>query len=107
MILTTRRAMERAAFTDTSSTSERQAPGLQPGAFRCSVQQHKGHQMIAGVVIDNWKLSIFKKHLDDAGFTYTEHPDLTPDTMLMKVTTKSVAALQPTIQAAQLACRNS
>ncbi len=27
----------------------------------------------AAVVIDAWKLSIFKNILDDAGFEYTEH----------------------------------
>lgn len=63
--------------------------------------------MIAGVAIDKWKLSIFKKHLDEAGFKYTEHPGVTKDTLLLKVETVSAGALQPTIEKAQLACRRS
>ena len=35
--------------------------------------------MNAGIAIDAWKLTIFKKHLDDAGYEYTEHPGLTPN----------------------------
>jgi hypothetical protein len=63
--------------------------------------------MIAGVVIDDWKLHIFKQHLDKAGFNYTKHLGLTPGTLILKVTTVSAAALQPTIEAAQRACAKS
>ena len=55
----------------------------------------------AGVVIDDWKLSIFKRHLDAAGFTYTQHPGLTKDTLLLKVKTEWISTLQPVIEAAQ------
>ena len=64
-------------------------------------------QMIAGVVIDSWKLKIFKKHLEEAGYSYTEHRGLTSGTMLLKVTARSAHQLQPIIDAAQLACKNS
>lgn len=63
--------------------------------------------MIAGVAIDKWKLKIFEKHLKDAGFSWTRHPGLTADTLLLKVPCESAAALQPTIEAAQLACARS
>jgi hypothetical protein len=46
--------------------------------------------MIAGVVIDDWKLPIFKRHLDAAGFTYTQHPGVTKDTITLKVLTEWV-----------------
>lgn len=62
---------------------------------------------IAGVAIDNWKLPIFKRHLDTGGFEYTEHPGLTADAMILKVKTETVAKLQPVIEAAQKECRLS
>jgi hypothetical protein len=58
----------------------------------------------AGIAIDNWKLPIFKRHLDAAGFEYTEHKGLTPTTMLLKVKTPSAFKLQPFVEAAQLEC---
>lgn len=61
----------------------------------------------AGVAIDNWKLPIFKKHLDGAGYEYTEHPGLTADTMLLKVKCKFVSKLQTVIEAAQKECQSS
>lgn len=27
-----------------------------------------------GILVDNWKLDIFKRHLDAGGFKYTTHP---------------------------------
>ena len=62
---------------------------------------------IAGIAIDNWKLPIFRRHLDDGGFSYTEHPGLTPDAMILKVKTPTVAILQPVVEAAQKECRNA
>lgn len=59
----------------------------------------------AGIAIDKWKLPIFKRHLDDAGYSYTEHPGLTADTLLLKVKTEFVAPLQKVVEAAQQECR--
>lgn len=59
----------------------------------------------AGVAIDNWKLPIFKRHLDEAGYAYTEHPGLTKDTMILKVKCEFVSKLQPVIETAQKECR--
>lgn len=59
----------------------------------------------AGVVLDRWKLPIFKRHLDAAGFEYSEHPGVTSDTMLLKVKADFVATVQPIIEAAQRECR--
>lgn len=60
--------------------------------------------MIAGVAIDAWKLSIFKKHLDGAGYTYTEHPGLTEGTLFLKVNTDSASKLACIIEVAQQEC---
>jgi hypothetical protein len=40
--------------------------------------------LTAGIAIDRWKLAIFKRHLDGAGYGYTEHPGVTADTMLLR-----------------------
>ena len=60
----------------------------------------------AGVAIDDWNLPIFKKHLDAAGYTYTEHPGLTQDTLTLVVEYEWVAELKPIIEAANKECRN-
>ena len=52
----------------------------------------------AGIMIDDWKLPIFKKTLDAKGYKYTQHPGLTDDTVLLKVRTKSIAKLQPIVK---------
>ena len=61
----------------------------------------------AAVAIDRWKLDIFKRHLDGAGFSYTELPGPTPDTMFLKVETRTIPELQPIIEAAQTECAHA
>lgn len=61
----------------------------------------------AGIAIDNWKLPIFKRHLDAGGFSYTEHPGLTADALVLKVETPTIAILQPVVEAAQQECGNA
>jgi hypothetical protein len=61
----------------------------------------------AGIAIDDWKLAIFKRHLDAAGYVYTEHPGLTKGTLLLKVQTDFIAPLKTVIEAAQKECRGS
>lgn len=61
--------------------------------------------MIAGVVIDSWKLPTFKRHLDAAGYKYTDHPGLTPNTLTLKVTCEWAHKLQPIVKAANDECR--
>jgi len=58
--------------------------------------------MIAGVAIDPWKLEIFKRHLDKAGFKY-EVTVGDPITVI-SVTTEYAFILQPIIEAAQREC---
>jgi hypothetical protein len=57
-----------------------------------------------GVVIDSWKLPIFKKHLEEAGYAFTEHPGLAKETLTLQVQCEWVAELKPIIEAAAKEC---
>ena len=39
----------------------------------------------AGIVIDAWKLDIFQRHLEKAGYVADVGPGLTPDTLLLRI----------------------
>lgn len=52
----------------------------------------------AAIVLDNWKLPIFKKTLDREGYKYSQHKGLTDDTTTLKVETESIAKLQPVVE---------
>lgn len=41
--------------------------------------------MKAGIIIDDWKLEIFKKRLDEAEYKYTVEAGLTPATISIMV----------------------
>lgn len=56
----------------------------------------------AGIALDTWKLPIFRRRLDEAGYSYTEHPGITKDTSMLNVKTERLAPLQRVIEAAQL-----
>ena len=43
--------------------------------------------MKAAIVIDNWKLPIFERHLEEAGYFYTQGNGLTEDTLNLYVLT--------------------
>ncbi len=58
----------------------------------------------AAVCIDDWKLPIFKRHLDAAGYTYKECPGITSGTLTLKVNYEWVHELKPIIEAAQKEC---
>lgn len=54
----------------------------------------RGKSMITvGIAIDDWKLKIFKKRLDENEYKYTEH-DGPKHTLILKVETESAAKLQ-------------
>jgi hypothetical protein len=59
----------------------------------------------AGIAIYSWKLPIFKKHLDAAGYSYTQHLGVTSDTMLLKLQIDRIVELEPILEAAQTECR--
>jgi hypothetical protein len=58
----------------------------------------------AGVFIDDWKLPVFKRHLDKAGYNYEVRPGLTEDTLKLMVKFEWVSKLQPVIEAANEEC---
>ena len=43
--------------------------------------------MKAGIVIDDWKLPIFERHLTDSGYFYTKGNWLKEDTLILYVLT--------------------
>lgn len=60
----------------------------------------------AAVAIDAWKLPTFKKHLDAAGYSYTEGRGITHDTLILSVKYEWVKDLKPIIEAANEECRH-
>lgn len=56
------------------------------------------------IVMDAWKLPVFRRHLDAAKYQYTEHPGVTADTRTLKVKCEWVHVLQPIIEAANEEC---
>lgn len=58
----------------------------------------------AAVCIDSWKLPIFKRHLDEAGYSYTEGPGITDNTLMLKVKYEWAADLTPVVEAANQEC---
>lgn len=58
----------------------------------------------AGIAIDRWKLPIFTRHLEAAGYSITEEPAFSPETMMLKVPYEDLAPLQKVIEAAQAEC---
>lgn len=58
----------------------------------------------AGIGLDDWKLPIFKKHLDAAGYKYEEPVQFTAGTLILRVHYEWVHELQPIIEAAQREC---
>lgn len=63
--------------------------------------------MIAGVALEKWKVPVFKRHLEAAGFSFTEGPGLTAATALLKVKYQELHKLQPIMKAAADECRAS
>lgn len=59
---------------------------------------------IAGVIVDDYKLSVFRRVLTEAGYTYTEQPGPTPMTTTMMVKYTWVASLKPVIEQAMKEC---
>lgn len=59
---------------------------------------------VAAVGLDDWKLPIFQKHLDAAGYTYEEPVQFIPGTLILRVRYEWVHELKPIIEAAQREC---
>ena len=56
--------------------------------------------MKAAIIIDNWKLPIFDRHLKQSGYSYESTPNLTKNTMVISVQTENQRALGIVVKAA-------
>lgn len=54
----------------------------------------------AAIAIDDWKLPIFKRHLEAAGYTFTQSVGFTPSTLLLAVAHDDLGALHGVVKAA-------
>lgn len=61
--------------------------------------------MKAGIVVDNWKLPVFRTRLTEAGYEYQDGGPLPGDTTLLTVETSDMLALKKVIEACQTECR--
>ena len=59
----------------------------------------------AAVVIDKWKLAIFTKHLQAAGYKFETLKGITEGSLTLKVEDEWVAERQPVEQAANNECK--
>lgn len=58
-----------------------------------------------GIVIESWKLDVFKSKLTDSGYLFNQCPGPAPGTLLLQVETDNVPALANVIEKAHVACR--
>jgi hypothetical protein len=59
----------------------------------------------AGIGVDNWKLTVFRKRLSEAGYEYHDAGPLTGDTTLLTVETNDMLKLKKVLEECQAACR--
>lgn len=63
--------------------------------------------MKAGIAVDNWKLPVFERHLEQAGLTIEHRTGLSDDATLLSVPTNDPIGLQRIIAKAQRECKLS
>lgn len=61
--------------------------------------------MKAAICIDDWKLSIFDKHLREAGFSYENKGHLVSGALILHVEAESANQLRPVVVAAERECK--
>jgi hypothetical protein len=54
----------------------------------------------ARIAIDPWKLPIFERHLTQAGYTFTNAGNISPEALLLRVDTTNLEALGVVLKAA-------
>lgn len=54
--------------------------------------------MKAAIVLDDWKLSVFKKILDREGYNYSQHSGPMEGCITLQVETDSIAKLKPIVE---------
>ena len=57
-----------------------------------------------GIVIDDWKLAIFKHHLDQANLKFTRHALPSSGVILLKVQARFAFEAKPIVEAANAEC---
>ena len=57
--------------------------------------------MKAGIAVDNYKLPVFRKRLNEAGYTYEDAGPFTWDTTLLTVETDDMLALKKVLERCQ------
>ena len=60
--------------------------------------------MKAGIAVDNWKLPVFRKRLEKAGYAYVDGGAITPDATLLTVETDDALALKAILEKCQREC---
>lgn len=63
--------------------------------------------MKAGIVVDDWKLLVFRKRLEEAGYEYTDGGGPLVDTTLLLVETDNLLALKEVLEKCQAECRET
>ncbi len=61
--------------------------------------------MKVGIAVDDWKLPVFRRLLDEAGYEYQDGGALTSDATLLTVETDDTVALKKVIETCQAECR--
>ncbi len=61
--------------------------------------------MKAGIVLDDWKLPVFRRRLTDAGYEYTDAGGFTHDTTVLTVETDNPLALKKVLEEAYAECK--
>ncbi len=61
--------------------------------------------MKAAIVVDDWKLPVFRKRLTEAGYAYTDAGGLTHNTTVLTVETNDMLKLKAVIENCQSECR--
>ncbi len=54
----------------------------------------------AGIVVDDWKLPIFKRHLESSGYTFENAGMFVPGSLMLRVHTTNLVALCEVLKAA-------
>lgn len=60
-----------------------------------------------GIALDDWKLPIFRRRLEAAGFKYEDAGELTSGVTLLTVQSNNMFALKKVIEECQAECRAS
>lgn len=60
--------------------------------------------MKVGIALDNWKLPVFRKRLEEAGYSYEDGGALTAEATLLTIITDDVTALGVVVAQCQAEC---